>query len=426
MIALLLAAAFAAMSPPPTAPPDIPPLRARRAPPPAIAPASLLARYAVALAANPTPPVITFEYTLDQTGAHDIQQTHRVFRSGLSERDELLTTDGKRLNPPSIHIFLGHRNRYAIEALAPRPEAYTFRYVASVHDGHHVDEVFATTPRSASNVRVAQVTIDGVTALPNLVISGLRPRCTPVAGTSPSGASKSTGWQPSLPLRRPLPSTRPSSAYRSTATASRARSGPRRSRPRGPFRRSPRPSNEAVPRDAASGVIRGRSRIFEHAQSALESSRSLHLRGLVRGRVGRRDHPGAAAPDLARRTRRDVPQGRRGAGRALRPLRSPRLPALARQARRRQHRLRLPRLQVQPRGRVHVGAGSGQRAQERARQSVSAGGERSVRVDLDGRSGQRRPRHDPRSPLDDGSGLAPHQGHGDDQSPLSALDAATT
>jgi hypothetical protein len=169
VIALLLAAAFAAMSPPPTAPPDIPPLRARPTPAPAIAPASMLARYAVALAANPTPPVISFEYSLDQTGAHNIQQTHRVFRSGLSERDELLTTDGKRLNPPSIHIFLGHRNRYAIEALAPRPEAYTFRYIASVHDGHHVDEVFATTPRSASNVRIEQVTIDGVTALPDLI-----------------------------------------------------------------------------------------------------------------------------------------------------------------------------------------------------------------------------------------------------------------
>jgi hypothetical protein len=169
VIALLLAAAFAAMSPPPTAPPDVPPLRARPTPPPAVAPASMLARYASALAANPTPPVISFEYSLDQTGAHDIQQTHRVFRSGLSERDELLTTDGKRLNPPSIHIFLGHRNRYAIEALAPRPEAYTFRFIGTVHDGHHVDEVFATKPRSASSVRIVQVTIDGATALPDLI-----------------------------------------------------------------------------------------------------------------------------------------------------------------------------------------------------------------------------------------------------------------
>jgi hypothetical protein len=169
VIALLLAAALGAVSPPPTAPPDVPPLRARPTPPPAVAPASLLARYGEALAANPTPSVISFEYSLDQTGAHDIQQTHRVFRSGLSERDELLTVDGKTLSPPGIHIFLGHRNRYAIEALAPRPEAYTFRYIGTVHDGHHVDEVFATKPRSPSDVRIDQVTIDGVTALPNVV-----------------------------------------------------------------------------------------------------------------------------------------------------------------------------------------------------------------------------------------------------------------
>src|ERR1019366_2655237 len=140
--------------------------RPRPTPPPAVMPTTMLARYALALAANRTPAVLSFEYSIDQTGPHNIQQTHRVFRSGLSERDEVLSADGKRLDPPSIHIFLGHRNRYAIEALAPRPEAYVFRYVGTVHDGHHLDEVFATTPRSTSDATIAQVTIDGVTALP--------------------------------------------------------------------------------------------------------------------------------------------------------------------------------------------------------------------------------------------------------------------
>ena len=169
MIGLFLAAALAL---PPTAPPDIPPLRPRPTPPPAISPATMLARYAAALAANPTPLVLSFEYSIDQAGLHDIQETHRVFRSGTSERDELLTADGKVLNPPTIHIFLGHRNRYALEALAPRPEAYTFRYVQSVRDGHHMDEVFATTPRSATDISDAsidRVVIDGVTALPNTI-----------------------------------------------------------------------------------------------------------------------------------------------------------------------------------------------------------------------------------------------------------------
>jgi hypothetical protein len=166
MIGLLLAAALAV---PPTAPPDIPPLRPRPTPPPAVAPATTLARYATALAAIHTPLVLSFEYSIDQAGARDIQQTHRVFRSGNSERDELLSADGKRLEPPSIHIFLGRRNRYALEALAPRPEAYTFRYLAAVHDGKHVDEVFETVPLSPSPATVAEVTIDGITFLPTAI-----------------------------------------------------------------------------------------------------------------------------------------------------------------------------------------------------------------------------------------------------------------
>ena len=164
MIAPLLAGLLALNAP--TAPPDVPPLRPRPTPPPAVAPSTMLGRYAEALAANRTPSVLSFEYAIDQTGPHDLQQTHRVFRSGNSERDELLSVDGKRLNPPSIHIFLGHRNRYSIEALAPRPEAYAFRYVGTIRDGRHLDQVFETTPRTVSEATVVQVTIDGVTALP--------------------------------------------------------------------------------------------------------------------------------------------------------------------------------------------------------------------------------------------------------------------
>jgi hypothetical protein len=162
MIALLLAAALTA----PTAPPDIPPVFGHPTPAPAIAPATVLARYATALAKHRTPLVLSFEYSIDQAGAHDIQQTHRIFRSGNSERDELLSVDGKRLEPPSIHIFLGRRNRYAVEALAPRPEAYTFRYAGSVRDGRHVDEVFATKPLSPQPAAIDQVIIDGVSFMP--------------------------------------------------------------------------------------------------------------------------------------------------------------------------------------------------------------------------------------------------------------------
>jgi hypothetical protein len=159
VIALLLAAALGA---PPSAPPDVPPLHASGA----VNAASTLAKYAEAVAAYHTPHILTFEYTVDQTGARDIEQAHRVFRSGTAQRDELLMVDGKRLEPPSVHIFFGRRNRYTVEALAPKPAAYTFRYIGPVRDGHHTDAVFATTPLAPAASVVRQVTIDGVTFLP--------------------------------------------------------------------------------------------------------------------------------------------------------------------------------------------------------------------------------------------------------------------
>jgi hypothetical protein len=109
---------------------------------------------------------MSFEYSVDQSGARDLQQTHRVFRSGTSQRDELLTVDGKKLDPPSTHIFFGRRDRYAVEALAPRPSKYTFRYIGLVHSGHHNDAVFKTTPLAPADSVIRQVTIDGVSFLP--------------------------------------------------------------------------------------------------------------------------------------------------------------------------------------------------------------------------------------------------------------------
>ena len=65
-----------------------------------------------------------------------------------------------------MHIFHGHRNRYAIETLAPRPAEYAFRFVGTEPDARHLDYVFVTRPRTPSAFAVSRVTIDGADYLP--------------------------------------------------------------------------------------------------------------------------------------------------------------------------------------------------------------------------------------------------------------------
>jgi hypothetical protein len=141
-------------------PADIPPLGLQ------MGPAGVLARYEAELAAEPTPRVVSFQYTVEQIGARDLMQQHHVFRAGLNVRDEIIAVDGKPLAQPVVRIAHGRRNRYAVESLAPRASAYAFRYVGPVRDGRHTDYVFATTPRTPSAFRVTRVTIDGASYLP--------------------------------------------------------------------------------------------------------------------------------------------------------------------------------------------------------------------------------------------------------------------
>ena len=135
----------------------------------ALAPAQVLTRYAAALAAVRTPTVLTFEYTLDQTGTRNGEQVHRIFRSGNDERDELLVSDGRKVTPPTVRIFRNRPNRYTLERLAPRPETYAFRFVGSNRTGHGTAYVFATEARSPGAFRVTSVTVDGTTFTPTAI-----------------------------------------------------------------------------------------------------------------------------------------------------------------------------------------------------------------------------------------------------------------
>jgi hypothetical protein len=135
----------------------------------ALAPADVLARYAAALAKVRTPVVLTFEYTLDQTGTRNGEQVHRVFRSGSNERDELLVADGRKLAPPSVHVFHDRPNRYTLERLAPQPAAYAFHFVGMSQSGHAPAYEFATEVRSPSAFRVTSVTIDAASFVPTSI-----------------------------------------------------------------------------------------------------------------------------------------------------------------------------------------------------------------------------------------------------------------
>lgn len=143
-------------------------LPASAAPEP-LPPESVLVHYMHALETVPNPTTLSFQYTVEQLGGHDIAQTHRVYRSGTDERDETLVIDGERVVPPQVRIFHGRRNRYTITNIAPRPDVYDFKYVGPQTIGSHVNYVFRTMPKGPAPFAISQVTIDGVKFLPLVV-----------------------------------------------------------------------------------------------------------------------------------------------------------------------------------------------------------------------------------------------------------------
>jgi hypothetical protein len=133
-------------------------------------PASVvLANYAQALATHKEPRAVSFDYTLEQTGVRALDQRHRVFRSGRDERDEVLVVNGRELVTPEVRIFRQRRDRYAIGALAPNVAAYAFAFAGTQRNGHHLDYIFALTPKAPAAFIVTRVAIDGVTFLPNVI-----------------------------------------------------------------------------------------------------------------------------------------------------------------------------------------------------------------------------------------------------------------
>jgi len=126
----------------------------------------VLGRYLAALGSVKQPPYVVFSYRVSQAGAHNIEQTHRIFRGGSKERDETVSVEG---DPVKTVQVVAVDDRYAVGRLAPRTGAYTFLFLQTRRHGKHLDYVYATEPLTPSNFTMNEVVVDGESYLPSLI-----------------------------------------------------------------------------------------------------------------------------------------------------------------------------------------------------------------------------------------------------------------
>jgi hypothetical protein len=130
-------------------------------------PRVVLAQYAEALATIKEPPAMTFDYTIAQSGANAIYETHRVYRSGDKVRDETIAQDGHNLTVPVMRVSTAKPFRYSLSRVAPRPEAYALTFARADLTGRHYSYTFLAVPRVPGDFTVTSVTIDGLSFLPS-------------------------------------------------------------------------------------------------------------------------------------------------------------------------------------------------------------------------------------------------------------------
>ncbi len=129
----------------------------------------VLQRYVLAVANVVTPKVVVYSYTVSQVGPSNIEQRHRVYRSGTSVRDETVWVDGMTLRRKIVR-FSHRADRYAVSRFAPRPETYQLLFLGTTRDGRHLDYVYDATPLSRpSGAWIDRLTIDGQNFLPRAV-----------------------------------------------------------------------------------------------------------------------------------------------------------------------------------------------------------------------------------------------------------------
>jgi len=137
--------------------------------PPELEPAVVLQRYADALSGLARPASMIFEFSVEQVGLNNLEETHRVYRAGLRERDETLSTDGVALKTPAIRILPNSAYKYDVLTLAPKPADYTFVYGGRRKAAGRTVYAFATAPVNTGAFAVTEVLIDAVHFLPVVI-----------------------------------------------------------------------------------------------------------------------------------------------------------------------------------------------------------------------------------------------------------------
>lgn len=137
--------------------------------PPAFDSQYVLQRYAVAVAAISVPKTVIYSYTVSQVGPSNIEQHHRIYRSGSAVRDETLSVDGITLSRKIVR-FSRHFERYTVARFAPHTSEYEMLFLSTVRDGRHLDYQYEATPLNrGAGAWIDRVTIDGVKFLPRTV-----------------------------------------------------------------------------------------------------------------------------------------------------------------------------------------------------------------------------------------------------------------
>lgn len=129
----------------------------------------VLQRYMLAIETLPTPKAVIFTYSVSQAGPTNIEQRHRIYRSGMSVRDELISVDGEFVRHGNVRFY--HREEhYTVSRFAPRTDAYELLFLTTEKNGHHLDYVYQATPLSKpTGAWIDRLTIDGVRFLPRVV-----------------------------------------------------------------------------------------------------------------------------------------------------------------------------------------------------------------------------------------------------------------